>query len=89
MAKEILWSEDGEKAYGWKNDFKDAKDFIETVKNNHDGEPIEVIDVKVETCITASKEIRPDMLTPLTGMEITIDNFYTGIIEYAEVKGED
>ncbi len=80
MAKEILWSEDGENAYGWKNDFKDKEDFIRAVKNQHGDEPIEVIDVKVEMSITSSKIIYPEVLTPLIDMEVTVEAIYMGTI---------
>ena len=81
MAKELLWSEDGAKVYGWKEDFKDKTDFIETVKSQYDGGEISITDIKIETCISSTREIPADMVVPLSDIEITIDNFITGIIE--------
>ena len=81
MAKEILWSEDGEKAYGWKKDFKNTDEFIEAVKSQYDDGEITITDIKTETCISSSKEIPADVFMPLTNVEITIESFITGFIE--------
>ncbi len=81
MAKEILWSEDGEKVYGWKEDFKNADEFIEEVKSQYDGGSISVENIKIETCISSTESIPADVVIPLTSIKVTIENFITGIIE--------
>ena len=54
MAKELGWSECGEKVYGLKKDFKNVDEFIEEVKSQYEDGEITITDIK-----TKKRRLRP------------------------------
>lgn len=78
MAKEIVWSESVETAYGRKNDFSSKEDFEKTVQGQYEDGDCEVIDITVEACIYSEETLTGDCLIPLSQVEVCIENYYIG-----------
>jgi hypothetical protein len=77
MAKELIWSEDSEKVYGWKKDYKTKDEFVSNVKSQYEDGECVVTNVKEEVCICTCQAIPADIIMPLTLADVSIENFYT------------
>lgn len=80
MAKEILFSEDNDLAYGRAMDFDNENEFIEAVKSQYDDGPISVTNIKVETCVHSSSGVPRELLVTMKGIDITVEDYYTADI---------
>lgn len=90
MAKEILFSEGNELAYGSAMDFDSENEFVEAVKSQYDDGPINVINVKVETCIHSMSGVPSELLVTMKKIDINIEDYYIGeIVEVEEDEGTE
>ncbi len=81
MAKELIWSHEGEYVYGHKAEFFSEVDFINTVMDEYDEGVCEVTDVKIEPCLYSERTLPGDHLIPLSLEEIIIENYYTAKVK--------
>lgn len=88
MAKELIWNDDYEFAYGRQVDFENRKDFVNEVVRQYEDGPIRVVDVKIQTCFCSDKTLEGERLIPLQHVEFAIENYYVGRIELVE-ENED
>ncbi|KAA8782540.1 hypothetical protein EC604_01590 [Paenibacillus amylolyticus] len=87
MAKEILWSEDQEYAYGRKGEFASKEDFIQTVKEEHEDlttEKCSVVDVKTHVGLYTDRTLEAERVVLLEYTNIQMENWYVGRIEEVE-----
>jgi len=75
--KSLFWSEDGDKVYSLRSQYKSKEEFIANVINNYDDGECTVENVRVETCIFSEKGVRAEMITPMSLTDIVIENYYT------------
>ncbi|MCP3810041.1 hypothetical protein NLX78_22740 [Paenibacillus sp. Lou8.1] len=83
MAKEILWSENQEFAYGIKAEFINKEDFIATVKAEHEDltdEECDVVDVEVCTGLYTDETLEAERIILLKYTNVQIENWYVGRI---------
>ncbi|MGJ0848164.1 hypothetical protein ACR77J_15850 [Tissierella praeacuta] len=80
MEYKLLWSEDNDKAGGFKESFKTKEEFIDQVKEEFksfgNGE-CEVENVRIEACISTEKGLPGDTLVPLSATDVIIENYYS------------
>lgn len=81
--KALFWSEDSEQVYGRISDFETEDEFIAEAKKQNDG-PIELKDVKVETCIMSIEGLRPETLIPFSLTDLSIENYYSAEVEHLD-----
>ena len=81
MSKELMWSEDQDFAFGLKSDFLSKEEFIEVVTSQYDNGLCVVKNIKIEPCIFTSDGILPDVLIPLSLIDVVIENYYTAEVE--------
>lgn len=82
MGKNIILSDDGEKAYGRTKDFIRKDIFIEAIKKQVEGIK-DVKDVKIESCISTIEGIPPEWLIPLSAADVVIENYWTADIYWS------
>lgn len=75
MKKNIILSEDGEKAYGRTKDFPRKEVFISEIKKQVEG--IEgVVNVKIESCISTEEGLPAEWLIPISATDIVIESYW-------------
>ncbi|MEK3787583.1 hypothetical protein [Paenibacillus sp. FSL K6-1230] len=84
MAKEIIWSEEQEFAFGRAIDFPSMEDFIAVVKDQYEDGICVVTDVTVEAYVYSESGIKAEFLSPMSQVDITIENYYVGQVERVE-----
>lgn len=84
MAKELLWSEDCDRVWGWARDFKNAEDFKNEVKNNYENGECEVTEIEKKLCITTDKGLQAETITPIEDADIEMEWFYIADVEEIE-----
>jgi len=89
MSKELIWSEDQDFAYGLKSDFESKEEFAERVIDQYENGICVVKNIQIQPCLFTSGEILPDVLIPLSLIDISIENYYTAEVEEEEGEGED
>ncbi len=89
MAKEIIWSDDYDFAYGTKAEFLSEEDFINEVISQYDDGPIQVVDIKTQTCFCSETTLEGGRLIPLQHVDFVIENYYVGTIEVVKDEGQE
>ena len=89
MSKELIWSEDQGFVYGLKSDFASKEEFAERVIDQYENGTCVVKNIQIQPCLFTSDEILPDVLIPLSLVDISIKNYYTAEVEVEEEEGED
>lgn len=86
MAKEIIWSEEQEFAFGREVDFEGDADFISAVKAQYEDGDCVVTDIAIEPYIYSQSGVKSEFLSPLSQVDITIENYYVGSVERVEIE---
>lgn len=84
MEKELFWTEDMDRVYGWAADFANEKDFVREVKEQYkDGcvGECDVFDVIKEHCIITDDGIMSETITPLRFTDLVIGLLYHGKVK--------
>lgn len=81
--KSLFWSEDSEQVYGRVSDFETKEEFIAEAKKQNDG-PIELKDVKVETCVMTIDGLQAETLMPVSLTDLKIENYYSAEVEHLD-----
>lgn len=81
--KALFWSEDSEQVYGRVSDFETKEEFIAEAKKQNDG-PIELKDVKVETCVMTIDGLQAETLMPVSLTDLKIENYYSAEVEHLD-----
>lgn len=84
MSKEIIWSEELEFAFGRQMEFSNEEDFATAVKSQYDDGVCAVSDITVEPYIYSESGVKSDFLSPMSQVDITIENYYVGRVERVE-----
>lgn len=75
MKKNIILSEDGENAYGRTKDFPRKEVFISEIKKQVEGIE-DVVNVKIESCISTEEGLPAEWLIPISATDIVIESYW-------------
>ncbi|MBP0725552.1 hypothetical protein J5Y03_10165 [Bacillus sp. RG28] len=85
----IIFSEDGDVAYGKVSEFINADKFIKAVQEQHYQEICIVENIKIETCISTLEGIGADMITPLSSTDVVIENYFVADVSEIGIAGKE
>lgn len=87
--KNIIFSEDGDVAYGKANDFNNADEFIVAVNEQYHEEVCLVDNIRIESCISTLEGIGAEMIIPLSSTDAVIENYFVADVSEIGIGGAD
>jgi hypothetical protein len=85
-SKQIIFSENGEVAYGRTIDFINSDVFKSAVNEQHHEEMCSVANIRVEACISTIEGIGAELIVPLSSTDAVIENYF--VADVSEIEKE-
>ena len=87
--KQVIFSEDGDIAYGKASVFNNADEFIVAINKQYHEEVCWVDNIRIEPCISTLEGIGAEMIIPLSSTDVVIENYFVADVSEIGVGGAD
>lgn len=87
--KQIIFSENGDVAYGKASDFNNADEFIVAVNEHYHEEVCWVDNIRIEPCISTLEGLSAESIIPLSMTDVVIENYMVADVSEIGIGGSE